>query len=89
MQADTDSGQAVSPSQCRAARALVDISQERLAELASVGVSTVRDFEAGRRQPRAGSLASMRTALADLGVTILDAGEASRTGGEGVRLDRG
>ena len=75
----------MSPSQCRAARALADVTQEQLAELAKVGVSTVRDFEAGRRQPRDQSLAAMRTTLEGLGITVLDSGDASRSGGEGVR----
>lgn len=76
----------MSPSQCRAARALVDVSQERLAELAGVGVSTVRDFEAGRRSPRVSSIEAMRACLERLGVVLIDLHETSRAGGAGVRL---
>lgn len=36
------------PEQCRAARGLLNWSQEQLAQLAGVSRSTVRDFENGR-----------------------------------------
>lgn len=38
------------PEQCRAARAMLDWTQERLATLAGVSRSTVRDFEGCRRE---------------------------------------
>ncbi|QZO02466.1 helix-turn-helix domain-containing protein [Chenggangzhangella methanolivorans] len=37
--------------QCRAARALLDWTQEELANAANLSLSTVRDFEKGRRTP--------------------------------------
>ena len=77
----------MTPAQCRAARALADISQETLADLAKVGVSTVRDFEIGKRQPRAPNIEAMRLAIEKLGIRILDDGEVSRSGGEGVRFE--
>lgn len=40
----------MSPAQCRAGRALLDMTQSRLGELAQLGLSTVVDFEKGRRQ---------------------------------------
>lgn len=58
----------MSPEQCRAARAWLQLSQEGLAEAASVGVSTVRDFEAGRRAPIASTLAAMKAALEAAGI---------------------
>jgi transcriptional regulator with XRE-family HTH domain len=70
------------PSQVRAARALADWSQTRLAEAAGVSLSTVKDFEAGRRQPVPGSVASIRTALEAAGVQFI----AENGGGAGVRL---
>ena len=59
-----------------------------MAERGRVGVSTVRDFEAGRRTPRQISMTAMRSALERGGVEFLDAGEPSAAGGLGVRLSR-
>jgi len=53
----------ISPEQCRAARAWLDWSQEDLAEAANVSLSTVRDFEKGRRQPIANNMMMMKQAF--------------------------
>jgi len=66
----------MSPEQSRAARAWLDWSQEELAAKASVSISTVRDFEAGRRVPIANNLTAMRTALETVGIAFVD-GDAS------------
>lgn len=58
--------------QCRAARAWLDWSQAQLAKAATVGVSTVRDFEAGRREPTRNNLAAMKAALEDGGISFVD-----------------
>lgn len=60
------------PEQSRAARAWLDWSQEELAAKASVSISTVRDFEAGRRDPIANNLAAMRAALEAAGIAFLE-----------------
>lgn len=61
----------MTPEQCRAARAWLNWPQDALAKAASVGVSTVRDFEAGRREPTRNNLAAMQAALETGGVSFL------------------
>ena len=64
----------MTPQQCRAARGWLDWSQDDLAKAAAVSLSTVRDFEKGRRTPIANNLNAMARALADKGVEFIDAG---------------
>ena len=73
----------ITPSQIRAARALMDWSQEQLAERASVGLSTIRDYEKERRGGDAAGAKLIRQALEDHGVVFL-ASEGDL--GPGVRL---
>lgn len=70
------------PAQLRAARALVSWSQEALAEKAEVGLSTIRDLEAGRRSDEVAAMKSVVGALHNE-VTFLPGTE---TEGPGVRL---
>jgi DNA-binding transcriptional regulator YiaG len=62
----------MTPEQCRAARAWLNWPQDALATNANVGVSTVRDFEAGRREPTRNNLAAMKAALEKGGVAFVD-----------------
>jgi DNA-binding transcriptional regulator YiaG len=62
----------MSPEQSRAARAWLDWSQDQLAAKANVSLSTVRDFEKGRRVPIANNLAAMRVALGSAGIDFVD-----------------
>ncbi|QRG09643.1 XRE family transcriptional regulator [Xanthobacter dioxanivorans] len=39
----------MTPAQCRAARALLDLTQPALADAAQLGLSTIVDFERSRR----------------------------------------
>jgi transcriptional regulator with XRE-family HTH domain len=71
------------PSQVRAARALLDWSQEDLASAAALSSSTVKDFEAGRRDPSPENIAAMRRSLMKAGVLFMALNEE---GGPGVRL---
>lgn len=61
----------MTPEQCRAARAWLNLSQDALASAATVSNSTVRDFEAGRRVPIAATLAAMKVALEKQGAEFL------------------
>jgi transcriptional regulator with XRE-family HTH domain len=70
------------PEQCRAARALLDWSQQELADSAAVGIVTVRQLEAGGHEPRRATLAVIRQALEAAGVEFID----ENGGGPGVRL---
>ncbi|TPN58623.1 helix-turn-helix transcriptional regulator [Mesorhizobium sp. B1-1-9] len=72
----------MTPEQCRAARGLANISQDELAKVARVGLSTVRNFEAARSVPVANNLTAMVQALEGLGVVFIP----ENGGGAGVRL---
>jgi len=77
----------MTPEQSRAARGLLDWSQQELADAANLGLSTVRDFEKGRREPLLASLEAMQGALRAAGVVFLAEGETI-DGGPGVRLGK-
>lgn len=66
----------MTPEQCRAARGWLDISQQELADAANVSLSTVRDFEKGRRAPIGNNLNAMRMALASRGIELTTNGIA-------------
>ena len=72
-----------SAAQCRAARALLDMSQTVLAEEAGVGVSSVADIEGERRDVSHVIREAVRKALERRGVVFLDPDEH---GGPGLRL---
>ena len=75
------------PSQCRAARGLLDWSQEDLAGRAGVSRSTVRDFETGRHELHGGTERLLMNALHDGGVLLIGSGQpVGDVAGPGVRL---
>jgi DNA-binding transcriptional regulator YiaG len=67
----------MSPEQSRAARGWLDWSQSELAAKASVSLSTVRDYEKGRRVPIANNLTAMKAALEKEGISFVDSGGSS------------
>ena len=58
----------MTPSQCRAARALIDLTQPKLAETAGIGLSTVVDFERSRRSVSSDAAGAIQRALEAAGV---------------------
>ena len=68
--------------QTRAARALIDWQQERLSTAAGIGLSTVKDFESGKRTPHQRNLTAIQQALVTAGIEFI----AENGGGAGVRL---
>lgn len=72
----------LTPAQCRAGRALVNMSQDQLEAASKVARKTIVDFERESRQPYARTLAAIRQALEAAGVEFI----AENGGGAGVRL---
>ena len=70
----------MTPAQCRAARGLLDWTQDELAAKAAVSVVTVRNFEKGRSSPQRATLEVVRRALETAGVELTNGGQP------GVRL---
>ncbi len=68
--------------QCRAARGLLDWTQDTLADAAGVSRSTIRDFEAGRHRLHRTSRSQIVMALEAAGVLFI----AMDSDGPGVRL---
>ena len=74
---------ALTPAQCRAARALLDWTQDDLAERAEVSRGTIRGFEGGQHALQRSTAAAVRRALEAGGVLLVEADEG---GGQGVRF---
>jgi DNA-binding transcriptional regulator YiaG len=72
----------MTPGQCRAARALLGITQSQLARAAELGLSTVVDFEKERRLVSDEAVKAMQTALQRAGIDFMDGNGA----GEGLLL---
>jgi predicted nucleotidyltransferase/DNA-binding XRE family transcriptional regulator len=82
-------GHDLTPDTCRAARALLQLSQQDLARRAQVARLTVADFERGARKPMTTTLAAIRAALEAAGVRFIPGGAVlsskgtAGTGGDG------
>ncbi|MEP7457059.1 helix-turn-helix transcriptional regulator [Phyllobacterium sp. SB3] len=77
----------LTPAQSRAARALINWSQPQLAEASKVSISTIRDFETGKRQPITNNLTAIRTALESAGVKFLKDGDTAEGPGVSIFLN--
>ncbi len=73
----------ITPEQCRSARAWLDWSQEDLAAKAKVSLSTVRDFEKGRRIPIENNIEAIQQAFEAVGVFP----ETSNGEPSGIRIE--
>jgi transcriptional regulator with XRE-family HTH domain len=83
MPKSTKTVEIISPGQSRAARALLDYNQAELASKASLGLSTVVDFERSRRAVSDDAIQAIRAALEAAGVEFTNGGEP------GVKLRKG
>lgn len=70
----------LAPEQSRSARAWLDWSQDDLAKKANVSLSTVRDFEKGRRVPIANNLEAIGRVFQAAGVNFVNDADGHPTG---------
>jgi transcriptional regulator with XRE-family HTH domain len=78
----------ITANQLRAARALLNIDQRQMAELASLSVPTIQRMEASDGVIRANvdSLMKLVAALESAGIELINPAAPSLAGGRGVRL---
>jgi transcriptional regulator with XRE-family HTH domain len=74
----------ISPLQCRIGRAAVGMSIADLAKASGVREMTISSFENGADSRRL-TIEKLQTALEAAGASFIAAGEASLSGGQGVR----
>jgi len=72
----------ITGSQCRAARALIEFSRERLSISAGVNVETLARFERKLAEPTDGEVFALQSALENAGAVFI----SDNGGGIGVRL---
>jgi transcriptional regulator with XRE-family HTH domain len=78
----------ITAAQLRAARALAELDQRMIAELAGLSVPTIQRMEASEGVIRGNvdSLMKLIAALDGAGIELIGEGAASPSGGRGVRL---
>jgi transcriptional regulator with XRE-family HTH domain len=78
----------ITANQLRAARALLNLDQREIADLADLSVPTIQRMEASEGVIRANvdSLMKLVSALENAGIELINPGAPSSTGGRGVRL---
>lgn len=74
----------ITAAQIRAARALLEWSQPKLAKEAGIGFSTLRDYEKGRHTLREKNMQAIIDTLNNAGVEFIP----ENGGGPGVRLKK-
>ena len=72
----------MTPEQCKAARAMLDMAQSQLAAASGVAESTIIPFEKGQRKPHLTTVSKLQSALETAGVEFIP----ENGGGAGVRL---
>jgi len=72
----------IAAAQCRAARALLEWTDDQLAEAAGVDLETIQNLEARFRRPTPDEQHRIRKALEEGGIVFID----ENGGGVGVRL---
>lgn len=72
----------MTPEQCRAARAILGISQDKLSEETGVAKRTIAGFEAGKSKPYARTISALQATMETRGVEFIP----ENGGGAGVRL---
>ncbi len=74
----------ISGRQCKAARALLDLSQTELAGLAKVNINTLVDFENGTRATHPRTIEAIERTLEHAGIEFIE----ENGGGPGLREKR-
>jgi transcriptional regulator with XRE-family HTH domain len=74
----------MTPSQCRAARALLDWSQQRLADESKIGNATIRNFESGKSTLQHATMDVLTRTFLAAGIQFISL--ADHPQGEGVVL---
>ena len=74
----------MTPAQSRAARALLELNQSNLAKNAGLGLSTIVDFEKGRRLVSSEAVKAIEKAFRRSGIEFIE----ENGGGAGVRLSK-
>jgi len=72
----------ITGSQCRAGRALVEITRAKLASRSAVDEAVIEQFERKLEEPAPETISALKAALEDLGAVFIE----ENGGGIGVRL---
>lgn len=71
----------ITPGQCRAARALLDLSQKQLADAAGVSLRTIQGFERGDRVPQSLAMSAVERVFQSEGIVFV-----AQSGWIGVKI---